>query len=56
MMLWNLFNPLYLMFLIPGLLLGIWAQIKLSHAYGKYSKVPVESGMTGAQGGAQNPR
>jgi uncharacterized protein len=49
MMLWNLFNPLYLMFLIPGLLLGIWAQIKLRHAYGKYSKVPVESGMTGAQ-------
>lgn len=37
------------MFLIPGLLLGIWAQIKLSHAYGKYSKVAVESGMTGAQ-------
>jgi Zn-dependent membrane protease YugP len=49
MMLWNLFNPLYLMFMIPGLLLGIWAQIKLSHAYGKYSKVAVESGMTGAQ-------
>ena len=37
------------MFMIPGLLLGIWAQIKLSHAYGKYSKVAVESGMTGAQ-------
>jgi uncharacterized protein len=49
MMLWNLFNPLYLMFLIPGLLLGIWAQIKLHRAYAKYSKVPVESGMTGAQ-------
>src|ERR1700691_1578524 len=49
MMFWNLFNPLYLMFMIPGLLLGIWAQIKLSHAYGKYSKVPVESGMTGAE-------
>jgi uncharacterized protein len=42
-------DPLWLMFAIPGLLLGIWAQIKLSHAYGKYSKVPVESGMTGAQ-------
>jgi Zn-dependent membrane protease YugP len=40
---------LYLMFLIPGLLLGIWAQIKLSHAYGKYSRVPVDSGMTGAE-------
>src|SRR5580704_16676124 len=49
MMFWNLFNPLYLMFMIPGLLLGIWAQIKLSHAYGKYSKVAVESGMTGAE-------
>ena len=40
---------LYWLFLIPGLLLGIWAQIKLSHAYGKFSKVAVDSGMTGAQ-------
>jgi Zn-dependent membrane protease YugP len=40
---------LYWLFLIPGLLLGIWAQIKLHHAYGKYSQVPVDSGMTGAQ-------
>jgi Zn-dependent membrane protease YugP len=31
------------------LLIGIWAQIKLSSAYGKYSRVPVESGLTGAQ-------
>jgi len=37
------------LFLIPGLLLGIWAQIKLHLAYGKYSQVPVDSGMTGAQ-------
>ena len=43
------FDPLYFLFAIPGLLIGIWAQIKLSHAYGKYSKVAVESGMTGAQ-------
>src|SRR5271156_510479 len=43
------FDPLWLVFAIPGLLIGIWAQIKLSHAYGKYSKVAVESGMTGAQ-------
>ena len=34
---------------LPGLLIGIWAQIKLRHAYGKYSQVRVESGMTGAQ-------
>jgi Zn-dependent membrane protease YugP len=42
------FDPLYLLFALPGLLIGIWAQIKLSHAYGKYSQVAVESGMTGA--------
>ena len=46
---YNLFDPLYWLFAIPGLLIGIWAQIKLSSAYGKYSKVPVESGMTGAE-------
>lgn len=40
---------LYLVFLVPGLLLGIWAQVKLHHAYGKYSQVPVDSGLTGAQ-------
>ena len=45
----NWFDPLYWLFLIPGLLLGIWAQIKLSHAYNKYSQVPVDSGMTGAE-------
>src|SRR5208283_758636 len=43
------FDPLWLVFAVPGLLLGIWAQIKLSHAYGKYSKVPMDSGMTGAE-------
>ncbi len=44
------FDPLYLLLVaLPGLLIGLWAQIKLSSAYGKYSRVPVESGMTGAQ-------
>jgi len=43
------FDPLYLLFAIPGLFIGIWAQIKLRHAFGKYSQVPVESGMTGAE-------
>ncbi len=45
----NWFDPVYWLFLIPGLLLGIWAQIKLHHAYAKYSQVPVDSGMTGAE-------
>jgi Zn-dependent membrane protease YugP len=44
------FDPMYLLLVaLPGLLIGIWAQIKLRHAYGKYSQVRVESGMTGAQ-------
>ncbi len=45
-----LFDPSFLLFVfLPGLLIGIWAQVKLRHAYGKYSRVGVESGMTGAQ-------
>ena len=44
-----IFDPLYLIIILPGVLIGLWAQIKLSHAYGKYSQVPVESGLTGAE-------
>jgi Zn-dependent membrane protease YugP len=48
-MIWN-FDLHYLLFvMLPCLLIGTWAQIKLSSAYGKYSQVPVESGMTGAE-------
>ena len=44
------FDPLYLaLVFVPGLLIGIWAQIQLSSAYGRYSRVPVDSGLTGAQ-------
>ncbi|HEX3628606.1 MAG TPA: zinc metallopeptidase [Verrucomicrobiae bacterium] len=43
------FDPVYFLFAIPGILLGIWAQSKLSHAYGKYSQIGVDSGMTGAE-------
>lgn len=43
------FDPVYWLFALPGLLLGIWAQIRLSAAYGKYSRVAVESGLTGAE-------
>ncbi|HLP75482.1 MAG TPA: zinc metallopeptidase [Candidatus Paceibacterota bacterium] len=43
------FDPYYFLFMIPGLLLGIWAQIKLSSAYSKYSRVGVASGISGAE-------
>jgi hypothetical protein len=34
---------------LPGLLIGLWAQMKLMSAFGKYSQVPIENGMTGAE-------
>lgn len=40
----------YLLFVfLPGLLIGLWAQAKLTSAFGKYSRVPVANGMTGAE-------
>lgn len=40
----------YLLFVIlPGLLIGGWAQWRLHSAYAKYSEVPVASGLTGAE-------
>ena len=45
-----LFDYHYLLYvLLPGILIGAWAQLKLHSAYSKYSEVPVESGMTGAE-------
>ncbi len=38
-----------MLLMIPGLLLGLWAQMKLRAAYGRYSQQPVESGLTGAE-------
>jgi len=35
--------------MIPGLLLGIYAQIKLSSTYSKYVRIPNERGLTGAE-------
>jgi Zn-dependent membrane protease YugP len=48
-MMWMQWDPVYWLFAVPGILLGIWAQVRLSSAYGKYSQVPVESGMSGAE-------
>jgi Zn-dependent membrane protease YugP len=44
------FDWKYLVFvMLPGLLLGLWAQARLHFAFSKYSRVPVASGLTGAQ-------
>lgn len=43
------FNPLFYLFALPGLLLGLWAQSRVKGAFNKYSKVRTERGLTGAQ-------
>ncbi|HWR01096.1 MAG TPA: zinc metallopeptidase [Chlorobaculum sp.] len=42
-------DPAYLLFAGPPLLLGIWAQFKVKSAFKKYSQIPTQSGITGAQ-------
>jgi hypothetical protein len=45
-------NPLFfssLLLLVPAIVLGIYAQYKVSSTYKKYSKTHAASGMTGAQ-------
>ena len=43
------FNPLYLVFALPGLLLGLYAQARVRSAFAKYERVRSATGMTGAQ-------
>ncbi len=45
-MIWNID---YLLFMLPAMLIGLWAQFKLKSAYGKYSRVGLNSGVTGAE-------
>ncbi len=43
------FNPLYLLFAMPGLLLALWAQAKVKSAFNKYSRIGTRTGMSGAE-------
>ncbi|TXG85723.1 MAG: zinc metallopeptidase [Thermomicrobiales bacterium] len=43
------FDPIYLLFAIPPLLLGLWAQFRVQSAFRNYSKVRTGNGLTGAQ-------
>lgn len=42
------FDPTYLL-LVPALLIGLWAQMKVKSAYDKYKRVPSMNGYTGEQ-------
>jgi Zn-dependent membrane protease YugP len=43
------FDPIYLMFMLPGLALSLWASFRTKSAFNKYSKVRSMNGYTGAQ-------
>ena len=36
--------------LVPAIILGIYAQIRVSSTYSRYAQIPSSRGMTGAQG------
>jgi hypothetical protein len=43
------YDPLWFLFMVPGMLLGIYAQIKLSGTYSHYSQVAPSSNLSGAE-------
>src|SRR5882672_4585840 len=43
------FDPRLLLFIVPGLLLGLWAQAKVRSAYARASRIRSRRGLTGAQ-------
>jgi uncharacterized protein len=44
-----IFDPMYFVFALPALLLGLWAQMRVKSAFNKYSQVRTTQGFTGAQ-------
>lgn len=47
------FDPVYVLFVTPGLLLALWAQIRIQAAYHEGSRYRSSSGVTGATAAAQ---
>src|SRR5690606_35026557 len=43
------FDPLFLLFMLPGLALSLWATFEVRSTFKRYSAVLSASGMTGAQ-------
>ena len=42
-------DPMYFVFAMPPMLLGLWAQFKVKSAFNKYSQVRTQSGVSGAE-------
>jgi Zn-dependent membrane protease YugP len=47
------FDPLFLLFALPGLLLAMYAQMKVQSAYAKWLQVPNGRGLTGLEAARQ---
>ena len=45
------FDPTYFLFVLPALLLGMWAQFRVKSAYSKYLQVANAHGMSGVEAG-----
>jgi Zn-dependent membrane protease YugP len=43
------FDPMYLVFILPGLALSMWASFRTKSAFNKYSKVGSARGLSGAE-------
>ena len=43
------FDPMYLLFMLPGVALAMWAQWRVKSTFGRYSQVATRKGWTGAQ-------
>jgi uncharacterized protein len=43
------FDPMYLLFALPALLLGFWAQWKVQSSFKEYSRYRIYSGLSGAE-------
>jgi hypothetical protein len=43
------FDPMYFLFLLPGILLAAWAQWRVSSAYDRASRIRPQSGLSGAE-------
>jgi uncharacterized protein len=42
------FDPLYLLVMVPGLLLSLWASMRVKSTFRRYSQVGSRSGLSGA--------
>jgi Zn-dependent membrane protease YugP len=43
------FDPLWLLFALPGLVLSLWAQLKVKSTFSHYGQIRPESGLSGAE-------